>query len=188
MVRFVKRRCCILRDELFAYMVSVYHSICFQREYKKLANRISNIYTGFFLLTSAASIAAWSFWAEHEAVWAVITVTSQILQILKPLLPFEKQRQALIYIMQNEQEMFGELEDYWYKVGRHDPPKASDEEIQDKIHECKERFQKVSNRFAADIDFPDWKWLHNKAKVKTTQYFWYYFNVNTEEEDCYAAK
>ena len=171
-----------MRDQLFQYFVEFGDELCYLRNYAISTRRISNLYSGFLMLVSAGGIVTLSYWDQYPLVWALVTVAAQILQTLKPLMQSSKQRQALVYIIQDANMLFDELCMYWDTVGSFDPPLASEEQLAAKILDIKQRYRESLNRFAANLDFPKKARIKAKAKIENSQYFWYHYGVRIEEE------
>lgn len=171
-----------MRDKLFKYYVEFGHELCYLRNYSISARRISNVYSGFLMLVSAGGIVSLSYWNKYPVIWALITVAAQILQTLKPLMQSSKQRQALIYIIQDANVLFDELCLYWDTVGAYDPPLEENDKIAAKILSVKQRYDQSLDRYAANLDFPKKNRLTNKAKIENSRYFWYHYGVKIEEE------
>ena len=171
-----------MRDQLFRYFVEFGDELCYLRNYSISVRRISNFYSGFLMLVSAGGIVSLSYWNQYPVIWALITVAAQILQTLKPLMQSSKQRQALIYMIQDANVLFDELCLYWDTVGTYDPPLEDDEKIGAKILDIKRRYRNCVERFAADLDFPRKERLKVKAKEENAQFFWYNCGVRIEEE------
>ena len=169
-----------MRDEFFQFMVAYNHDLYYRIAYKRSSKHRGNWYSGFFLLSSAASIASLSYWDIVPTLWACITLAAQVLQILKPLFPFDKRANALTYIVQDMQALFDEIEDYWHIVNSEKTPSAED--IQRTITEFKRRDRAIKDRFAPDIDFPPNKRASRFALKENQKYFKYYYNVEVKEE------
>lgn len=171
-----------MRDELFAFYIDFRHRFEYYRAYLNSARRISNLYSGFLLLTSAGGIVTLSIWTKYPIIWAIITFVAQVLQALQPLTQAPKQQQALRYILQDMETMVDELQSYWNAVCMSDPPTKSDSAISYKINEYKRRFHNSFCRFASDIDFPFKKRIEKIAKEANERFFWYYYKIRSEEE------
>ncbi len=109
-----------MRDQLFQYYVELGHELCYQNAFAISADRIDAVYSGFLLLASAGGIVTLSCWDKVPLLWAIITLAAQIMQVLKPLMPFARQKDALRYIEQDTQALFNEVCFYWDTVGRYE--------------------------------------------------------------------
>lgn len=170
-----------MRDTLFGYFVEVGHSLCYMSAYATSARRIENLYSGFLMLASAAGIVKLAFWDSVPFLWVGIAAAAQILQVLKPLMPFSKQRDALKYTVQDIQALFDDVALYWDSVGAYDIPPEQSRHVAKEIREFKRRQQASENRFAADIDFPPKKRLMKKAAKENQKYFYSHYEVKVKE-------
>lgn len=171
-----------MRDELFKYYVDLGHSLCYERAYYISARRISNVYSGFLLLTSAGGIVTLSIWDYAPVLWAVIAVLAQVFQVLQPLTQASKQRSALKYMIQDKEILFDEVCTYWNDFGCYEIPVEHAADLRSRITEWKQRERASRDRFAVDIDFPFKERLDEEAKKMNRRYFWYNHDVDIEEE------
>lgn len=169
-----------MQDELFSYFVDLGHRLCYYRAYYISTRRISNIYSGFLMLASAGGIVTLSAWSKCPALFAILAFSAQVLQTLKPLTQASRQRAALKYILQDTEALFDEVQAYWDSVGAYDPPKASPEEITEKLNSFKARYKGSFSRFSDGIDFPFKERLDQVAGEENQGYFWYYYKVKKE--------
>ena len=174
-----------MRDELFAYYVEFGHGLCYKRRYLISCRRISNLYSGFLMLVSAGSIVTLSCWEKYPMLWGIIALLAQILQILKPLMQSEKQRQTLKYIIHDAASLFDELAAYWDTLDASGHIEAGGSEIAAKIQNFKTKMRTSEDRFAGDLDFPFKKRLDKKAQKDNIKYFWYHYGVRPEGGDFY---
>lgn len=171
-----------MRDELFKYYVNLGHGYFYERAYYISSRRISNIYSGFLLLTSAGGIVSLSIWDFLPALWAIIAVLAQVFQVLQPLTQASKQRSALKYIIQDKEMLLDEVAAYWNDVGCYELSSEETVAVREKLTEWKHRERNIHDRFASDIDFPYKKRLDKKAKEMNRRRFWYEHDVDIEED------
>lgn len=170
-----------MRNELFAYYVEVGHSLYYYKNYAISARRISNIYSGVLLLASATGIASLSIWERIPSVWTVVILVAQIMQALQPLTQASKQRDALQYIVQDVDELFNEIWEFWNKSFASEIEGKYEDEVMEQILVWKKREREINKRFSSNLDFPFKKRIDKKAKEENEKYFWYYHSVKIEE-------
>lgn len=171
-----------MRDELFSYYVEMGHTMYYYKYYIMASKRMDNIYSGFLLLATAWGIGTMAFWEEIPAAWAVVVLLAQILQTIKPLMPFAKREEALRYISQDYVQIFNEIWELWFVVYGHEMEEENGDEIRRRILDWKKREQVSMDRFAPNLDFPFKKYVDKKARRDNEKYFWYHYSVKTEEE------
>src|SRR5207253_825824 len=71
-------------------------------EYIRDTNRTESWVNGTMAVASNASIGGWVIWKDLSLVWAGIIAASQVINALRPLLPYTKRLKLL-------QEIHGEL-------------------------------------------------------------------------------
>lgn len=170
-----------MRDVLFNYYVELGHELQYQNAYLLSATRIDNAYSAFLMLTSATGIVTLSCWDQVPLLWALIALVAQILQTLKPLMPFSRQKDALRFMRQDTQALFDDLALFWDTIGSCYETPAQNEQIKQKLYEIQMKQRMCIDRFAADIEFPNKKRLAKKAKQANEKYFWFHYGVTAEE-------
>lgn len=173
-----------MRDELFSYYVEIGHTMYYYKHYFTLSKTIENCYTGFLLLTSALGIGTMSFWAKIPFVWAGIVFAAQVMQTLRPLMPFSKRADALRYIIQDYEQIFNEIWEVWFTVYDHEMEDENQELLKNRLLDWRKRERASVDRFASDLNFPFNKRADKKAREENERYFWYHYSVKTEEELC----
>lgn len=169
-------------EQLFRYYVDLGHELELKKLYYKRLRRISRFLSGFLLLTSAGSIVTLSCWQKFPVLWVVISLAAQVIQTLQPLMDFSKKRDALGYIIQDERALFDQVCLYWNKISRIQVDDKTEYEIDDQVLAWKTRQREIRNRFLPDLDITPSKRMERKAKELNCRYFWYYYNVQIEED------
>lgn len=171
-----------MRDDLFAYYVEIGHTMYYYKYYIMASKRTETVYSGFLLLATAWGIGTMAVWEKIPAAWAVIVFLAQILQTIKPLMPFAKREEALRYIVQDYEQIFNEIWEVWFVVFDHEMEPENGDEIKGRLLDWKQRERASVDRFAPNLDFPFKKHADKKAREENEKYFWYHYSVKTEEE------
>lgn len=141
------------------------------KEYKKKERNI-NI---FLAVTSASSISSWVIWKEYAFIWASIIAISQLIQVIKPLFPFNSYIQEL----QNKEVLLGsinlELEKLWYKL-QYD--KITEKAMEREFFKIKEKINEAL-KFRDDIIFEETPSLESKATDKVQTFLKVTYNKET---------
>lgn len=172
----------VLRDELFSYYVEIGHTMYYYKHYIMASKRTENLYSSFLLLASAWGIGTMALWEKIPAAWAIILFLAQVLQTIKPLMPFSKREEALRYIVQDYEQIFNEIWELWFTVYDHQMEPENISEIKNTLLDWKRRERAAIDRFAPNLDFPFNKRADKKARKENEKYFWYHYSVKTEEE------
>ena len=70
----------------------------------------------FLAITSSSSIAAWALWREFTWVWPVLIAGAQVISAVKPFLPYNQQRKAVVSLSDAFQSICLQIENHWYSV------------------------------------------------------------------------
>ena len=89
-----------------AYLIGILVS-----KYQRRARSI-NI---FIALVTSSSVAGWTIWDKYKAIWGVIIVVSQVVNIIKPYIPYTKFVNKLNSISQELNSLTVDYEKLWYK-------------------------------------------------------------------------
>lgn len=171
-----------MREELFDYYVEVGHNLYYYKYYAISVRRLNNAYSAILLLTSATGVASLSLWEKVPMVWTIVILLSQIMQALKPLTSFSKQREALQYIVQDLDQIFNEIWETWTKVFAYKLEAEDEIEIMNKLLDWKKRERDIMIRFAPGLDFPLKKRAQKKGAEENQQYFWYRHSAQIKED------
>lgn len=127
-------------------------------------NRL-NMYTA---IASSSSIAGWAIWHDIGFVWAVIIAGSQLLNAIRPYLPYGKQMKELEELCKSYDRVSLSTEKDWYKVAEGE---LCDEEIHDLIHDFKFKKQELYEQALRESRIPHKKNLHKEAEQIAIEYF-----------------
>ena len=135
--------------------------------YALRARRERSIVSALCMLASSALLAQMTQSASFRFGWVVIVFLCQLVSVLQPIFPFEKQYYAACNIYQDVNQLCDKIEAYWRTVSDN----TTDEELNQKIISFSEQYDKVETRFATADLFPYKKRLFLRAKDSTDTYF-----------------
>lgn len=122
----------------------------------------------FLAVTSSSSIAAWAIWREFTWVWPALIAGSQVVSAVKPFLPYNQQRKAVVALADAYQSICLQIENLWFSV-------AEGLFTDEKIHEETIRFRGLlldAERMAMDgTILPRNPKLMSLAEVDARKYF-----------------
>lgn len=162
-----------MRDQYWNWYVYLKYTIDYLEAYKTRKNRISNGYSAILLCASAAGITSLTIWSSVPHLWSIIVIFAQIIEAIKPVIPWFNQGPALKYILQDYDSYFSEVERFWNHIDE-----ADDTEIEDFIHKIEVQMRNSQDRFAGDVDFPIIPACAKKADKSYKAYFEYKYDVN----------
>lgn len=169
-----------MRGTLFSYYFELGHELCYQEAYAISVRRIEATYSAFLMLASAGGIVTLAIWDTFPFVWAAIALLAQVLQVIKPLMPFSKQKTALRYIRQDTQALFDEVALFWDSIGKYAETPERNAMIADKLKEFKSMQRSTLDRFGADIEFPKKARIQRKATKENEKHFWFQYHIKPE--------
>lgn len=90
----------------------------------------------FLAITSSGSIAGWAIWKNLSLLWAIIIASSQVINVIKPFLPYEARLKSLFGLFNALENLMLSTEDRWYDVSE---GKLTEKEIHDLQMEVKRK-------------------------------------------------
>jgi hypothetical protein len=78
-------------------------------------NRLVNMWLA---VASSSSIGAWVIWKEYAVVWAFIIAAAQVVNAVKPFLPYRARLRALSGLSHDLEELCIEAERRWFDVSQ----------------------------------------------------------------------
>jgi hypothetical protein len=108
------------RTQLWNNMANIKFKATYCYRCSRLANTITEWSSGFIALASSSSIAAWAIWQSMPQIWGAIVALSQILLLVKGLIPFLKNERALLEMSYSFEALYLEYEVLWNDYEAHE--------------------------------------------------------------------
>jgi hypothetical protein len=140
----------------------------FLRLLHRECERVDRILKMFLAVTSSGSIAAWAIWKDFAMTWGGIIVMSQLINAIKPYLPFEKRQSSVSSLVSKLESLFVRWEGVWQQVA---DGELTEREISDKITEMKRFKLEFQSSCLKDDILPHKKKLEELAAIETETYF-----------------
>lgn len=122
----------------------------------------------FLAVTSSSSIAAWAVWREFTWMWPTLIAGSQVIFAVKPFLPYNQRRKAVVALSDAYQAICLQIENRWFSVAEGHLPEQQ-------IHEETIKFRTLlldAERKAMDgIILPRNQKLMKVAEAEAKTYF-----------------
>lgn len=131
------------------------------------ARRGRSIVSALCMLASSALLAQMTQSASFRLGWVVIVFLCQLVSVLQPIFPFEKQYYAACNIYQDVNQLCDKMEAYWRTVSDN----TTDKELNQEIISFSEQYDKIETRFATADLFPQKKRLFQHARDDADLYF-----------------
>ena len=136
-------------------------------EYIRSTNTLESWVNGITAVASSTSIAGWAVWKEWGFAWASVIAISQVINALRPLLPYTKRLKLL-------QEMHGEMsrltlevEYLWFGISQGE---FTEGEIHTKLFDLRKKQEEISNRHLSNHVLPKKSKLIEKANTEVDRY------------------
>lgn len=85
-------------------------------EYLNGTERIDRILNMTVAIASSSSIGAWAVWHEHALLWSTIIVVSNVINAIRPFLPYKTRLKALGGLLHDMEELCIQAEMKWLEV------------------------------------------------------------------------
>lgn len=105
-----------MREKYWKLLQKAIYNYIYWKDYRRRIAIVSTAVNVFSALLSCASVAAWAIWQKHPAIWAFLVGISQIVQVVYPLLPFQKRLTALDYLIPKTDQLVRRITDTWHKL------------------------------------------------------------------------
>lgn len=167
-----------MRDKYWAMYTELKHKEKYYLYYQQSSKFKDGVINGVCLVASCASIASWGIWSEYPVVWALIIALAQVIQAVKPLLPFSQQITALRFLNPELSSLLIDIDHSWDSVNRMDGSNPSDyDHVSGLIHDYEKRFDSLTSQFIGDTYFPTRRRCEKKAETECRNYFKHRYNV-----------
>jgi hypothetical protein len=128
----------------------------------------------FLAITSSASIGAWAVWKELPFLWGGIIALSQVLNVVKPYLPYYKLVKELNVKSIRMETLNIDIESLWYKI---ENKKINEDDTAEKYFEIKKQLAEILN-FNDDSIFA----VSSKMMAKANERMRIFLKTNYEIE------
>lgn len=173
------------RDSYWALLHECKFKELYLDAYSHRAQIIEWCITGFLMLSTAASIAALSFWSKVPWLWSGVILLSQILQIVQPLLPFSKRIDAAKYLIPELRMLSIQVETAWLRAD-------AEEQATDYIslfEKYRTEMISLESKFLGIDVIPDKKGIRAKVEKDAENHLRLFFGVSEEQGDeCNATE
>lgn len=130
--------------------------------------KINNFINIFTAITSSTSIAGWVIWNELGFIWAVAIAITQVINAIKPFLPYNKRTEYLLPLSTRFREIFNRYDYNWLNVSN---GSMTESEINNLIQELRKEMLDSEQEFVGKNIIPDSTSAKAKADQKVEEYF-----------------
>lgn len=163
-----------MRNKYWAMYTELKHKERYYWHYQIRVKRLNAAISAFCVIVSASSIAGWGIWSQIPLVWGLLIAAAQIIQTIKPLLPFNQQIYSLKYLLPALTKCMIEIDHEWDKVNLLNGEDAS---ISQMIHDRYDEFYSLTSQYIGNTYFPLSNHCNKKAEKDCIIYFSHNYNV-----------
>jgi len=157
-----------MQEKFWSELCQIKFDLFYLGEYIDHSEKCDNLINLITAITSSGSIAAWALWGSLKFVWSSIIALSQVINAIKPHLPYIKRIKLLNSQCSELSKLFIEYDHLWLKVKNHD---FTDEEINDHIKDIRIKKDKIDDKFMIHITLPKKNNITNRATINYNQYY-----------------
>ena len=136
--------------------------------YSSRAEQFDNRLSIILAVTSSGSIAGWAIWSQAPFVWGMLIALSQLINAVRPYLPYQKQKAALEGVVPSLEGLFLRAESDWFQVASGDVPNP---QINDLLTKLKQQKLDLVQKHLQGVPLQDLGELEEKAKERARAYF-----------------
>lgn len=166
-----------MKAQFYLFLTVTKFKILYVTCYQRKAVFLNNCINAMTLLVSVSSIAAWSVWSQLGPLWSILIGVAQVMQVIKPFLPFSDRLNALKYFLPDLQLLFTDAELIWNQMAKYD-----EVELADKLCQFRRNYLTIDNRYMGQLDIPESKRIHKTVTPEWERYFNpFYQRINKED-------
>ena len=156
------------QEKYWTEMVQLKAHVLYLDEYLVRTERMDRTISMFLAIASSASIGTWAVWQKYQLVWAFIIAFSQVLNAVKPYLPYKKRLETLSGLRRDFEEILLLVERRWYDVAEGN---LSQEQIHELHSEIREKKSRAQHKHLGLSPLPGNVRFMEKAEQEATLYF-----------------
>lgn len=159
-----------MRDNLWKLLVDIKIAEYYFLFYSQRASKKRTIVSGLCALASASFVYTWYQTGILPLLWSILICLAQVVSILQPYFPYEKQLTAARYLHVDLSVLSFEIENIWYCSS-----KLNEDEMYNYFVKFREAQMKIENRFSTPDTFSLNKRIHSKAEQNAKIYLQNHF-------------
>lgn len=133
----------------------------------------------FLAIFSSGSIAAWAIWNEAEFIWASLIATTQVINAIRPFLPYSNRMKALSALSVELESLAIHMEIKWIDIS---VGELTDKEMRKLYTDMIYKTSIAESKCFPNNSIPHSKTLMSRAEISATSYLSnHLFEVNNDE-------
>lgn len=168
-----------MREAFWSVFYDLKYKQFYLETYRTHAERINNAILVLGAIASASTIAGWKIWEAHAFMWSIILAIAQIVQVVKPYMPYAKRLQGAQYALPEVRELLIEIEHAWNRCGVIHT--CSDDEYNDLIQQYRKQYRAIENKYMSGFNLPIVETVQETAIEQRDSYFRRHYNIEPAE-------
>lgn len=156
-----------IKKEYWKNLRLVYGRLQYLCVYNQHSKEIKTIIDVFIAFASSASIASWILWEKYAFLWSGIVVASQVINVIRPYLPFEKRYNICDPFILEVTLLYDSIENDWRNLNIKN---YTDEKIVKLLNHQKNKYTSLENKYLSKYQLPNKIKYINEARKKTDEY------------------
>ena len=169
-----------MRDIFWGTYQSLWYKRFFYLAWMRRAETLSFWSRVVCAVVSIISVLVWSISKSLPVLWACLIALAQIVQTLLGYLPWEKQRNALVYMLPELNALLADLHSDWLRLGY--AHEDNDEALSSAAALYDRRFYELENRYTNGIWFPRRKRIMEETEADWDRYMSVRFDIPKGDE------
>lgn len=155
-----------MRTKIWHHMIAARYKAIYLSYFNSYIRSLDRWLEGLLVLASSGAIAGWLIWQHLPWLWAAIIGAAQLVKVLKPYLPFLKERDQLAasYVFYQQQHFHYEC--LWEDI---ESEKYGDEELRQRYLDIKSRQLEEDERTSHFL-VPEYNFLVRKTERQWKEY------------------
>jgi hypothetical protein len=155
------------QEKYWEFLKQIRFELYFIDEYIRSTNKPETAVNVITAIASSGSIASWVIWRDLGFVWGIIIAASQLINAVRPLLPYTRRLKLLQSVHGELAKLSLEVEYNWYGISHGD---LTQREIHSKLFELKRKREDIDSRHLANHVLPKKPKLEALANTSVDQY------------------
>lgn len=127
----------------------------------------------FLAIASSSSIAGWAIWKDAQFIWATIIAASQVLNSIRPFLPYRERMKALSSLSRELEELAIHIEIKWLEIAAGE---LTEKEMRKLNADMLTKKSSAEQKYFPNNSIPQNEKIMSKAEVAATDYLSSHFS------------
>lgn len=166
----------VLTNKYFQHLLNIKFHELYGSIYQDYSFKWDNVINWVTALASSSSVAAWAIWNNEnlKIVWLCIIALSNIINAVRPLLPYKKRVNSLASYTSLLRSIYNEYDYHWFKISQGE---YSEDEVNDLLLKMREQNRKADDEYILNNYFPIKGHISKKANMRIERYVKIHYGI-----------